>query len=338
MLNFPYSELTGRRLISKKFIKIDRTAAIKLPSNMEGWLDTNSLARFVVEVVEQLDTSEIEAAYKGGGSAPYAPKMMLALLFPGGRSTGTPITGMVVRLAITPARWAAPPAAATIMSLLYAWRFNPEVFADGFMEIPESGNGVPDILDEVRWELEWMMKMQRTDGAVHHKATLTYYPECMPEDVEDPLERLGQRGQLAAAGERLEHLLELRDDEDHDEEEDRGGDEEGLRQIERHTQVTVEEAVVLLGVQDLEHESARWHRLTELLEATNPLVLEKAGDQEYDEDDAEKQAHRNAVQTPDEPVAAEATVGEGRQRHRIHAARHGDRQWGDGRLRGTQQA
>ncbi len=48
---------------------------------MEGWLDTNSLARFVVEVVEQLDTSEIEASYKGGGSAPYPPKMMLALLF-----------------------------------------------------------------------------------------------------------------------------------------------------------------------------------------------------------------------------------------------------------------
>ena len=81
MLNFPYSELTGRRIISNKFIKIDRTAALKLPSNLEGWLDTNSLARFVVEVVEQLDTSEIERSYKGGGSAPYPPKMMLALLF-----------------------------------------------------------------------------------------------------------------------------------------------------------------------------------------------------------------------------------------------------------------
>ena len=48
---------------------------------MEGWLDQNSLARFVVEIVEQLDTSAIERAYRGGGSAPYAPKMMLALLF-----------------------------------------------------------------------------------------------------------------------------------------------------------------------------------------------------------------------------------------------------------------
>ena len=64
MLNFPYSELTGRKLISNKFIKIDRTVALELPSNLEGWLDKNSLARFVVEVVEQLDISEIEGAYK----------------------------------------------------------------------------------------------------------------------------------------------------------------------------------------------------------------------------------------------------------------------------------
>jgi transposase len=48
---------------------------------MEGWLDQNSLARFVVEIVEQLDTSAIEGVYRGGGNAPYPPKMMLALLF-----------------------------------------------------------------------------------------------------------------------------------------------------------------------------------------------------------------------------------------------------------------
>jgi hypothetical protein len=44
-------------------------------------LDENSLARFVVEIMEQLDTSAIEQAYGGGGSPPYPPKMMLALLF-----------------------------------------------------------------------------------------------------------------------------------------------------------------------------------------------------------------------------------------------------------------
>ena len=67
--------------MSNKFIPIDRESAFTLPPALEGWLPEGSLARFVVEVVEQLDTSRIEQAYRGGGSAPYPPKMMLALLF-----------------------------------------------------------------------------------------------------------------------------------------------------------------------------------------------------------------------------------------------------------------
>ena len=40
-------------------------------------------------------------------------------------------------------------------------------FADGRMNIPERGNGVPDLLDEARWEMEWMLKMQVPVGAPH---------------------------------------------------------------------------------------------------------------------------------------------------------------------------
>jgi endoglucanase len=45
---------------------------------------------------------------------------------------------------------------------------------DGTLNIPESGNGVPDVLDEVRWELEFMLAMQVPTGQpkagmVHHK-------------------------------------------------------------------------------------------------------------------------------------------------------------------------
>jgi len=36
---------------------------------------------------------------------------------------------------------------------------------DGTLPIPESANGVPDILDEARWELEWMLKMQVPAGS-----------------------------------------------------------------------------------------------------------------------------------------------------------------------------
>ncbi|MEO3857194.1 glycoside hydrolase family 9 protein [Acrocarpospora sp. B8E8] len=39
----------------------------------------------------------------------------------------------------------------------------------GGLNIPESANQVPDVLDEARWEQEFLLKMQRPDGMVHHK-------------------------------------------------------------------------------------------------------------------------------------------------------------------------
>lgn len=50
----------------------------------------------------------------------------------------------------------------------------PGALDDGTLAIPESANGVPDVLDEARWELEWMLKMQvpageQYAGMVHHK-------------------------------------------------------------------------------------------------------------------------------------------------------------------------
>lgn len=47
-------------------------------------------------------------------------------------------------------------------------------FGDGKLSIPENKNGIPDILDEARYEIEFMLKMQVPDGQpragmVHHK-------------------------------------------------------------------------------------------------------------------------------------------------------------------------
>jgi endoglucanase len=80
-----------------------------------------------------------------------------------------------------------PPAATTLMSLFYAYHFNPVAFQDGSLNIPESGNGVSDLLDEARWELEWLLKMQRADGAVHQKVTTADYAEGGPEADTQPL-------------------------------------------------------------------------------------------------------------------------------------------------------
>jgi transposase len=48
---------------------------------VQEWLSDDHLARFIVAVIDGLDVSALEASYSGGGSAPYPPKMMLALLF-----------------------------------------------------------------------------------------------------------------------------------------------------------------------------------------------------------------------------------------------------------------
>lgn len=52
-----------------------------------------------------------------------------------------------------------------VVSLLGAYLENPRVWSDDF-GIPESGNGTPDILDEVKWGLDWLERMQNQDGAM----------------------------------------------------------------------------------------------------------------------------------------------------------------------------
>jgi len=50
------------------------------------------------------------------------------------------------------------------------------------LRIPESTNQTPDVLDEIRWNLEWMLSMQDADGGVWHKQTSERFPAfIMPE-------------------------------------------------------------------------------------------------------------------------------------------------------------
>ncbi len=73
------------------------------------------------------------------------------------------------------------PAAKAVADLLLAYGENPSLYSDN-IGIPESNNGVPDILDEARFELEWMMKMQNENGGVHHKVSCETFPGyVMPE-------------------------------------------------------------------------------------------------------------------------------------------------------------
>ena len=71
----------------------------------------------------------------------------------------------------------------TTGTLLWAWELSGPKLASIKLNIPETGNGTPDLLNEVRWNLEWMLKMQDDDGGVWHKQTSEHFPGfVMPEE------------------------------------------------------------------------------------------------------------------------------------------------------------
>lgn len=75
-----------------------------------------------------------------------------------------------------------------IADLLSAYEDNKAAFGDNF-NILESGNGIPDVLDEVKYQLECMLKMQEPmSGGVYHKVTCANFPGyVMPEEEKEEL-------------------------------------------------------------------------------------------------------------------------------------------------------
>jgi len=62
--------------------------------------------------------------------------------------------------------------------MLAAWEDYQPALEPVALKLPETGGALPDYLDEVKWELVWLLKMQYspTDGRVSHKITETSHP------------------------------------------------------------------------------------------------------------------------------------------------------------------
>jgi transposase len=69
--------------MSTNFIPTDRHTLYLLPPSVQDWLPEKHLARFVVDIVSQLDLRSVSEQYGGRGSKAYHPRMLLALLFYG---------------------------------------------------------------------------------------------------------------------------------------------------------------------------------------------------------------------------------------------------------------
>ena len=69
--------------MAQNFKTYDRDTPFLLPPSVQDWLPEGHLARFVVDVVQKINTRSLENAYAGRGSKAYHPDMLLALLFYG---------------------------------------------------------------------------------------------------------------------------------------------------------------------------------------------------------------------------------------------------------------
>lgn len=74
-------------------------------------------------------------------------------------------------------------AAAALYPMLHAYQMNENYFLGQIVNIPESGNSMADLLDEIKWELSWLLTMQDSnDGGVYHKLScLNFTGVVMPE-------------------------------------------------------------------------------------------------------------------------------------------------------------
>jgi len=79
------------------------------------------------------------------------------------------------------------PISSSISQLLFAYEEFPEYFNNQHINIPESGNEIPDVLDESLWALRWLLTMQDPfDGGVYHKlTTANFVGTVMPANNND---------------------------------------------------------------------------------------------------------------------------------------------------------
>jgi endoglucanase len=75
----------------------------------------------------------------------------------------------------------------TTGTLLWAWEFYGASLKDFALQIPESGGKVPDFLAEIRWNLQWMLSLQDSDGGVWQKQSRDDFCSfIMPQDELGP--------------------------------------------------------------------------------------------------------------------------------------------------------
>ena len=85
----------------------------------------------------------------------------------------------------------------TTYTLLSLYEHFPEFFKTAKWSIPAEGS-LPDLLAEIKWNLDWMLTMQASDGSVYHKLTSLGFPgDVMPAQDNSKLYVIGKSAEAA---------------------------------------------------------------------------------------------------------------------------------------------
>lgn len=75
-----------------------------------------------------------------------------------------------------------------VFPLLLVYELAPQAFADGELNLPESGNGIPDLLDHAAWGVDYYRRLQRPDGGVSVGVHANTYPIVPWASWQDPMQ------------------------------------------------------------------------------------------------------------------------------------------------------
>lgn len=85
-----------------------------------------------------------------------------------------------------------------ILDLLWSFEINPQAWASDALNLPESGNSIPDLLDELKYELDWLLKMQDTDGGAFCVVGVQNNAGASPPSADNAIRYYGPKTTSAA--------------------------------------------------------------------------------------------------------------------------------------------
>ncbi|MGL4852413.1 MAG: glycoside hydrolase family 9 protein [Phocaeicola sp.] len=173
LINFSELTVPGNYLLQS-----EKGKEVPITIRSNGW---NEVAHAALKTFYyQRSGMEIESSYAGKWARPLGHPDTNVLIHANAHSEGQP-AGSVLS---SPMGWYDAGdynkyivnSAYSIGLMLRAYQMDPSYFQNQLVSIPESNNEVPDVLDEIYYNLQWMLTMQDpTDGGVYHKLTTPHF-------------------------------------------------------------------------------------------------------------------------------------------------------------------